>query len=108
MEAKNGKLEELGKALRIEEKRREIAELGVKVSDESLWKDWQEGQNVSRRLGEVKKELEDFEMLELLASEGDEEEFEKEYKKLELKTFLSGKHDQGDVLLSIHSGQGGT
>ena len=43
MEAKNGKLEELGKALRIEEKRREIAGLEIKVSDESLWKDWQEG-----------------------------------------------------------------
>ena len=107
MEAKNGKLEELGKALRIEEKRREIAGLEIKVSDESLWKDWQEGQNVSRRLAEVKKELEDFEMLELLANENDPN-FEKEYKKLELKIFLSGKHDAGDVILSIHSGQGGT
>ena len=60
MEAKNEKLEELRKALKVEEKRVELKDMEAKLSDESLWQNWQEGQNVSRRVGELKKELEEF------------------------------------------------
>jgi peptide chain release factor 2 len=35
-------------------------------------------------------------------------ELEKNYKQIELKTFLSNEYDTNDAILSIHAGQGGT
>ena len=102
------RLQELKKTLYIEEKREKITELKKRLNDESLWKNWEEGQKVSQDLASLQKDVEDYEMLELIAEEGNESEFEKEIKKLEFKTFLSGKHDENNALLSIHAGQGGT
>jgi len=102
------RLEELKKSLFIDEKRNKIADLKQRLNEESLWKNWEEGQRVSQDLASLQKDVEDCEMLELIAEEGNEVEFEKEIKKLELKTYLSGKHDQNNALLSIHAGQGGT
>jgi len=59
-------------------------------------------------LAELEKDIEDYEMLELLLADEDTEGFDSQIKLLEQKTFLSGKHDKGDALLSIHAGQGGT
>lgn len=101
------KLAQLSKDLNIEGKRKEISELEVKLSDESLWEDWEKGQQASQRLADLKREIEDFEMLELLAEE-EPEKFDEEYKKLELKTYFSEDYDRGDAILSIHAGQGGT
>lgn len=98
----------LGNSLKIEEKRRKIKDLEEKLSDETLWSDWEQGQKASQELAELKREIEDFEMLELYLSEEDFETFEKDYKKLELKTYLSGDYDRLGAILSIHAGQGGT
>ncbi len=101
------KLSDLAKQLNIDQTRTDIKELEERLSDESLWDNWEEGQKVSTQLADLKREIEDFEMLELLLEE-DVEQFEKEYKKLELKTYFSGEHDKGNAILSIHAGQGGT
>lgn len=101
------KLKQLGESLKIEEKRQEIKDLEEKLSDESLWENWEDGQKASQTLADLKREIEDFEMLELLADDNSKE-FEEEFRKLELKTFLSENYDRGDAILSIHSGQGGT
>jgi len=108
MQEQKTRLEKLKTKLNIPEKRDQITELENKMSDESLWEDWEKGQKVSQELAELKKEVEDFEMLELLLEEGDAQGFNTEIEKLEKKTFLSGKHDRGNALLSIHAGQGGT
>src|SRR3989338_7077809 len=102
------RLHELKKTLYIDEKREKIAGLKTRLNDESLWKDWEEGQKVSQDLASLQKDVEDYDMLELIAEEGNESEFENVIKKLEFKTFLSGKHDENNALLSIHAGQGGT
>jgi peptide chain release factor 2 len=102
------RLNELKKSLFIDEKREKIAQLQERLGDESLWQNWEEGQKVSQDLAALQKDVEDYEMLELLAEEDQPEEFEKELKRVELKAFLSGKHDRGAALLSIHAGQGGT
>lgn len=102
------KLNQLSTNLNINQKRQEIDSLEKSLSDESLWEDWEVGQKASQKLADLKRESEDFEMLELLVEEGDLKTFEKEYKKLELKTYLSEDYDRGDAILSIHAGQGGT
>ncbi|OGC47233.1 peptide chain release factor 2 [candidate division WWE3 bacterium RIFCSPHIGHO2_01_FULL_42_13] len=107
MTATNEKLQQLRQSLKIEQKREEAKGLEKQLSDESLWQDWEKGKKVSQRLADLKREIEDFEMLELLAQE-DELEFEKEFRKLELKTYLSQPYDTKDAILSIHAGQGGT
>ncbi len=97
---------------------------------EDLWDDAEYGQKVMSQLGQINNELEEIKEIELKLNElsqmvnlaqesGEEKDFvgdlKKEIKqvkeklsKLEIKTFLSGKYDKNDALLSIHAGQGGT
>lgn len=107
-EEQKQRLEQLKKSLFVEEKRQKIADLKSQLQDEATWKDWEEGKRISQDLSMFEKDIEDYEMLELYISEGDFESFEKEIKKIELKTYLSDKHDLNNALVSIHAGQGGT
>ncbi|MFC1700041.1 peptide chain release factor 2 [Patescibacteria group bacterium] len=102
------RLEQLKNTLQIEDKRRQIKDLKEKLGEEEVWKNWEEGQNLSKELGVLETEIEDYEMLKMYAEEDDTKKFEEEIRKLELKTFLSSDHDNSNALLSIHAGQGGT
>ncbi len=102
------RLENLKKSLFIDDKRQKISELEARMQDENVWKNWEEGKDIAQDLAGLKKDIEDYEMLELILSEGDTEEFEREIHKLELKTFFGGKLDKNDALLTIHAGQGGS
>ncbi len=108
LEEHKQRLEILRNSLFIEEKRQKIKELEERLTDESLWQNWEAGQAVSKDLSALKKDIEDYEMLELYLEENEPERFEQEIKKLELKTFMSGKRDKNNAILSIHAGQGGT
>jgi len=101
-----------------------------KLEDESLapefWQDQEMAQRKMRQLAELKEEISLTEGLKdrlenvsqlCLAAEGEElledlqketVSLEKELGRLEIKTFLSGKYDRADTILSIHAGQGGT
>lgn len=102
------RLENLKSSLFINEKRKKVEELSKRLNDETLWQDWEEGQKVSQDYADLKKDIDEFEYLELALEEENFAEFEKEIKKLELKSFLSNKHDRDSAILSIHAGQGGT
>lgn len=102
------KIQQLKQQLDIEKKVKRISQLKAELANEDLWKDWEKGQQMSKELTTLEKEVSDIELLELLLTEGTPEECELEYKKLEFKVYLSGKHDKGNAILSIHAGQGGT
>lgn len=102
------RIEQLKKSLKIDEKRKHLSELQDEVQGEDVWKNWEEGNKISKEISDLEKELGDFDMLELYIENGDEELIEKEIKNLEFKTYLSGKHDGKNAILSIHAGQGGT
>ena len=102
------RFEELKKKLDILGKEKTLKELEEKTSSEGLWNDWQKGQGVMQEISALRKEIEEVSLLELYMESGEFVEFENEFRKLELKTYLSGKHDKGNAIISIHAGQGGT
>jgi peptide chain release factor 2 len=102
------RIEHLKKSLCIEEKRKKVLDIKEELKKENVWQDWEKGNKLSKELSDLEKELEEFDMLELYTEEGDQELLEQEIKKLEFKTYLSGKHDAKGAILSIHAGQGGT
>ncbi|MFC1780135.1 peptide chain release factor 2 [Patescibacteria group bacterium] len=91
---------------------------------ESAQKIIQEAANIRSEIKIVekyRKKLEEFEVLVSMLSESKEtvdsdikeaelesKSLEKGLDKLEIETYLSGKFDEGDVVFSIHAGQGGT
>lgn len=103
------RLKNLKKALFIDQKLAKIEEIRQKLeTDEQVWTNWEEGTRLSQDLATLQKDVDDFNMLELLLEEGTEKEFSQAIDSLELKTYLSGPHDKGNCIISIHSGQGGT
>ena len=102
------KLSQLRTQLNIEAKRKELAELGNRLKDPNLWSNWETGNKISQQVASLKEELEDFEMLELLSQENEEEEFNKLFEQVRKKLYLSGSHDKGNAILTIRAGQGGT
>lgn len=108
MDEERIRLAELRQNLNINDKRERIKELKNALKQESLWSSWEEGQKISQELSYLEKEIEEFELIELYLEEKDIPTFKNEIKKLEFKTYLSGKHDKNNAILSIHAGQGGT
>jgi len=102
------RIEQLEKSLQIEERRRRVEEIRKKIKTEDVWKNWEEGNKLSKQLSDIEREIEEFDMLNLYLEEGDEKLIEEKIKDLELKTYLSGNHDKNDAILSVHAGQGGT
>ncbi len=116
--------------LDLNDLKKELDRLHQESRRPDLWDDAQYGQKVMSQLGEVEKEISELkkidsklnEIVEILklAEEGQEKKeiikdlkkdlllVEKSISDLEVKTFLSGKYDKNDALLSIHAGQGGT
>lgn len=94
----------------IEEKRKKLKELEKEIQNPSLWQDKEKAIKISQEIKNIKKELEEFDELEIeleLLNENEIEEFKKKIKQKELQTFLSGKYDKGYALLSIYAGAGG-
>jgi peptide chain release factor 2 len=116
----------------VEEKRKAIAEIEREISASGFWDYPDRARQVMRRISGLKNSIEPAinlrkkileldSLLELLGDEDESEsgpllaDFEREMRKilekldeLEIASFLSGKHDQANAILSIHAGAGGT
>ncbi len=111
----NESLEELQKKfdqirLRInpDAKREEIKHLEARTYEADFWTDHTTAVDVMKRINEMKKEIEDVEMMQLLLEENQLSEAEKLINSYEIRLFLSGSYDQSDAIFAIHAGQGGT
>ncbi|MBU2592438.1 PCRF domain-containing protein, partial [Patescibacteria group bacterium] len=124
------KFEETKKGLSLASIKEEVERLEPQIRDEDFWKDQKSAQETMSRLGEMQnrlKEIAEFEQklklleeLALMAEKSGELEtitadleenisaLGEKLSKLELDSFLSGRYDHGDAILSIHAGQGGT
>ena len=122
-------LDGLGAALKLEEAKREIAELEAESAKDGFWNDLDRSQKVQKRMKQLQLKCEKYEKLcstwddlmvicEMALEENDDSmlaELESDYAKLEgdleamrLSTLLSGEYDANNVILSIHPGAGGT
>ena len=100
--------EQLLEKLQLDEKRKQVRELEAESMKEGFWSDSQAAAKKMKRMAEIQKEIGEGEMLELLLSDGQEEELAKELNRMEFALYLSGPYDRGDAILALHSGQGGT
>jgi peptide chain release factor 2 len=89
-------------------KKAELAELEKRTYDAAFWQDPEKSTEVMKKITQLKKEVDDVEMMQLLFEEGEYQEAEKLIKSYEIVLFLSGPYDKGDAIFAIHAGQGGT
>jgi peptide chain release factor 2 len=99
---------ELLKKFNLDQKRQEIRDIEVKSMQPEFWQNHEEAAKIMQRISQTKKEIEEGEMLELLVSDGAEDELAKEVDRLEYTLYLSGKYDHSDAIIALHAGQGGT
>lgn len=123
------KLEAIKNKLNYPELLSQEKKLKEQSQDPSLWQDPQKSSEIMQSLSDLQKtiisinsldkEISDLqEFSTMLQAEPDEslsieleskiKLLEKNIDNLELKTYLSGKYDKNQAILSIHSGQGGT
>ena len=122
-------LDGLGTALKLEDAKREIAELEAESAKDGFWNDLDRSQKVQKRMKQLQQKCEKYEKLcstwddlmvicEMALEENDDSmlgELEADYAKLEseleamrLSTLLSGEYDANNAILTIHPGAGGT
>jgi peptide chain release factor 2 len=113
----------------IEKLKSELEDLQKQSGEPDFWNDSDSAQNVSRKIGDLQNEInqiealrtsisntasilaediseDDTDVIELIKQDLDQ--LEKEIGSIELTTFLSGKFDSNDCILTINAGQGGT
>jgi len=92
----------------LNNKKKELKTLEEQSYETSFWTDSKKAGEIMKKITDLKKEIEDLEMMELLLEENQLEEAKKLIEKYEILLFLSGPYDKGGVVFSIHAGQGGT
>jgi len=92
----------------INQKKEELKMLEKMTYEADFWKDFNKAAAVMKKINELKKQLDDLEMAQLLINNNELDAAEKIIKKYEILFFLSGPYDKGDAIFSIHAGQGGT
>jgi len=95
------------KKINLSQKKEELKKLEEKTYDSYFWQDPNNASTVMKKIAQLKKEIEDLEILPLLIEE-DPLEAEKLINQYEINLFLSDPYDRGDAILSIYAGQGGT
>jgi peptide chain release factor 2 len=116
-------IEEIKKSLDIEAKKTELRELEALSLDPDFWNDQEKAKGIMQKIGNLRDlidKIESFEsevliLLGMIEESKDDEVFEKDIssleerlKELKLASFLSGRYDSGNAIVSIHAGQGGT
>lgn len=117
------------KKVNLVSKKNELAELNKEMQQPDFWSNPERGQEVSQRASNLGKLINTWEgtvneceellgLLPEISPENDPKGAEEyiglvnalaaRWRKLEISTFLGGKYDQNNAILSIHAGTGGT
>ncbi len=105
------RFEKISRSFDRDKLRGEIKELETQMTQPGFWEDREKATAISRELSDKQKQLDTLEDLEkrisTVTSPDETREAEKILKEFELKTYLSGPHDESEAILSVHSGAGG-
>lgn len=102
------KLDNIVVKANLSSKKEELTLLEKQTYESTFWQDSKKATEVMKKIKDLKKEIDDVEMMQLLFEENNLKEAEKLIKKYEVLLFLSGPYDGGDAIFAIHAGQGGT
>lgn len=94
--------------INLQKQKQEIEELEKQTYESSFWQDHEHATQITKKIAQLKKEVDDLEMIGLLLEEKSFKEAEKLIAQYEILLFLYGPYDKNDVIFSIHAGQGGT
>jgi peptide chain release factor 2 len=92
----------------LEKKLIRVKELETKSTDPTIWQDPNTAKEVFRELSQLKKKVDDFELMELFLEDEDYSSLTKLLNEYEELMLFSGPYDSRNVIFSIHAGQGGT
>lgn len=117
------------KNVKLPDRRKELDKLNTEMQAEGFWDDSTHAQKVSQKAARLQKTIENWEsvdgecdeLLDLFPEISPEkdpkaaDEFREmvrklaeNWRKLEVSTFLSGKYDENNAILTVHAGTGGT
>lgn len=102
------KYRQLTQKFDLNKKNKRLDELNILASNPNLWQDQNQAKNVLKEQTQLKKQVEDFEMMQLLYEAKEFADLQKLLKQYEHLMLFSGPYDNRDVIFSIHAGQGGT
>ena len=91
----------------LDNKKRLIKEIEGESLDPDFWKDQKNATSKMKELAKLQEEVADLEELKNFTQNKDFEKAKTLIEKLEVLLFFSGPYDQGNAIVSIHSGQGG-
>ena len=91
----------------LDNKKRLIKEIEGESLDPDFWKDQKNATSKMKELAKLQEEAADLEALKNFAQNKDFEKAKALIEKLEILLFFSRQYDQGNAIVSIHSGQGG-
>lgn len=92
----------------LSEKKDELSKLEKETYNTDFWNNRSSSIKILKKITDLKKEIDDIEMLQLLLEEKEVKEAKGLIEKYEIIIFLSGLYDENEAIFSIHSGQGGT
>lgn len=128
LETTRGEIEHALKSVDLPQLKNKVVELTILTQESDFWKDQERAQKISKELSDFQKEVAAWEkiqsdcneLISLLPTIHVEEDpqsaedfkpmvkaLEEAWHKLEVRTFLNGKYDKYNVILSIHAGTGG-
>lgn len=89
---------ELGKLLKIEEKKQRILQIQKEMNNPSFWQNQEDSKNIMQEMANLEKIISQF----------GKAESPEDLKKLQIEAILSEPYDENNALISIHAGAGGT
>ncbi len=102
------RLDSLLEKISIDKLKNHLKDLETKTYDDAFWANYEEANEVSQEISNLKKDIDDAEMMQLLFEEAHYDELKKMLREYEIRLFLSGPYDKKNAIIGIHAGQGGT